>query len=104
MEIVHLKKIVEYQKQPENIRSRKVLGTWRDTVGTAKWTSFVDVRASYPSVSYTNGLYIFNIGGNKYRLISRIDFQRQAVSIAWVGDHTEYDRLCANDGERLRQL
>jgi mRNA interferase HigB len=48
--------------------------------------------------------HIFNIGGNKYRLICRIDFQRHGVLTLWVGTHAEYEVLCDDGGKRLQKL
>jgi mRNA interferase HigB len=85
--------IREFLTDPNTRDSAKPLKTWIDVVTQANWTSFVDVKASYATASYANGVYIFNIGGNKYRLICKIDFVRQEVSVDWIGTHKEYDRL-----------
>jgi mRNA interferase HigB len=50
------------------------------------------------------GRYVFDIGGNKYRLICRIDFVRHGILTLWVGTHVEYDELCKNDCKRLQLL
>lgn len=93
MNIRKRKLIHEFSTDPNTRNSAKPLRAWIDVVTQAKWTSFVDVKASYASASYTNDVYIFNIGGNKYRLICKIDFVRQEVSVDWIGTHKEYDRL-----------
>lgn len=36
---------------------------------------------------------VFNIKGNDYRLVTAIDYRRQAVFIKWVGNHSDYDKI-----------
>ena len=69
------------------------LRAWYDTVDNAVWTSLADVRNDYPSVDLVGDKLIFNIKGNKYRLICKIEFGRPGLYIKWVGTHAEYDRL-----------
>jgi mRNA interferase HigB len=93
MQIINLRLISKFSADPDTRRSKTPLKTWRDTVSTAAWTSLMDIKKSYPSVSYVNDQYVFNIGGNKFRLISKIDFGRQMVFITWIGTHADYDSL-----------
>ena len=44
---------------------------------------------------------IFNIGGNKYRLIVRVDYPTRNLYVRWIGTHAEYDRLSRKDLETL---
>lgn len=55
---------------------------------------FPDVRLSWPSADYAprTGTIIFDVGGNKYRVIARVDFEEQALVIEEVLMHAEYDR------------
>jgi mRNA-degrading endonuclease HigB of HigAB toxin-antitoxin module len=55
-------------------------------------------------VDIAYGRYVFNIGGNKHRLICRIDFVRHGVLTLWVGNHDEYDGLCDRGGAGLKKL
>ncbi len=85
--------------------SKTPLETWFDVASSARWASHDDVKAAYGrNVDLAHGRYVFNIGGNKYRLICRIDFVRHGVLTLWVGTHAEYDILCENAGERLKKL
>ncbi|PSL47621.1 mRNA interferase HigB [Chitinophaga niastensis] len=60
----------------------------------ADWSNFSDVKESFNTVDYIgNGLYVFDIGGNKYRLIARIVFRVRTVFIRFVGTHKEYDKV-----------
>jgi mRNA interferase HigB len=58
------------------------------------WSNFADVRQVFGSAdSVGNGLYVFNIGGNKYRLIGRIIFGARTVFIRFIGTHKAYDKV-----------
>ena len=61
---------------------------------TALWPYFPAVKETFPTTDYTlaTGTLIFNIGGNKYRLIARVDYEEQLLAIQTVLTHQEYDR------------
>jgi mRNA interferase HigB len=59
----------------------------------ADWSSPADVRRTYGSASFVGERVVVNIAGNKYRLITLIDYRRHGVLIRWVGTHQEYDRI-----------
>jgi mRNA interferase HigB len=60
----------------------------------ADWPQFPAVKQSFPATDYapTSGTLIFDIGGNKYRLIARVDFEEQILYIQSVLTHKEYER------------
>ncbi len=69
---------------------------WYKTIGHATWRSLHDVRRVYPNADAvrTRGgdtLTVFNIGGNKYRLIARVRYDYQLVNVRRVLTHVEYD-------------
>ena len=72
------------------------LRLWYKTAIHAEWNSLQDVRCDYPHADgvRTGGgdtLTVFNIGGNKYRLIVRIRYDYQLVNVRCVLTHAEYD-------------
>jgi len=70
------------------------LKAWFAEVSRANWRSMVDVKAVYRHVSVIDGeRVVFNIGGNKYRLVAKIWFAGQAVWGKFGGTHHEYDGL-----------
>lgn len=72
--------------------------SWHDVVAHASWISPSDVKQRYPSASFLNdNRVVFNIKGNKYRLIVDIDHARQRLFIRFVGTHAEYDRIDAKN-------
>ncbi len=68
------------------------LESWYRTMRTEVFTDFNDLRATFASADYVDGLTVFNIGGNKYRLIASIHYNRHKVYIRAVLTHEEYDR------------
>ncbi len=55
------------------------------------WHSWADVRAEFATASIVGNCIVFNIGGNKYRLITRVLYASQKVFILKVMTHAEYD-------------
>jgi mRNA interferase HigB len=70
------------------------LRAWFAEVQRARWTSMADVKERFPHASVVDReRVVFNIGGNKYRLVVKIWFPGQAVWVKFVGTHREYDDL-----------
>lgn len=71
------------------------LRQWYKTATHALWNNLADVRRTYPHAdgvaTKTGPLTVFNIGGNKYRLIARIRYDYQLVNVRHVLTHDEYD-------------
>lgn len=68
------------------------LQAWHKTARTAEWQTFADVRAMFPHADQVDRFTVFNIGGNKSRLITVIHFNRGKVYVRHVLTHKEYDR------------
>lgn len=58
---------------------------------TVSWRSWRDVKASFGSASIVGDCIVFNVGGNKYRLIIRVRYATQKVFVLKVMTHGEYD-------------
>jgi mRNA interferase HigB len=70
------------------------MADWYATVSNATWSNFAELRTTFNSADYvSNGKVIFDIGGNKYRIVALIGFRTQRVFILFVGTHAEYDRI-----------
>ncbi len=77
------------QRYPD---SRTAVDSWFHILETNQFDSFDALRKVFPSADKVGNLYVFNIGGNKYRLIASIHFNRQKVYIRHVLTHAEYDK------------
>lgn len=69
------------------------LRAWHTNVNskTVSWHSWSDVKNAFASASSVGNCVVFNIGGNKYRLVTRIFYRNQKVYVLRVMTHKEYD-------------
>jgi mRNA interferase HigB len=76
--------------------ARSQYEAWLDIVNRADWRSPEDVKASYPKASILKASrVVFNIEGNDYRLVTRVQYQAGALAIRFFGTHAEYDKIDA---------
>jgi mRNA interferase HigB len=74
--------------------ARAPLAAWFSELKKAKWPDTTEVKRRYPSASFVGrDRIVFNIKGNKYRLVVR--YRPPVVFIRFVGTHAEYDRIDA---------
>ena len=72
------------------------LKAWFKETEDAVWKNTNQLKKDYPSASILiNNRVVFNIKGNKYRLIVRINFNYQMVWIRFIGTHAQYDKIDA---------
>ena len=77
--------------------SEDQLKTWYKEASKAFWKSPTDIKQEYVKTSiFKGGRVVFDICGNRYRLVVDINYQRQWVFIRFIGTHTEYDKIDAN--------
>jgi mRNA interferase HigB len=74
------------------------LKAWFAEAEQADWRSPADIKASYRSASILRGgRVVFNIAGNKYRLVVVIKYATHLVYVRFVGTHEDYDNIDANE-------
>lgn len=97
MRIVSHRKLKLFYETPGREDSKVALERWYEIVESADWRSFADIKEDFASVdSVGNQHYVFNIKGNKYRLIVVVKFVMGYVFIRFVGTHEEYDKINAS--------
>jgi mRNA interferase HigB len=75
-------------------QAKEPLSAWYADARSADWASPTAVRRRYRSASILqNNRVVFNIAGNRYRLVVRINYHYRVVYIRFVGTHAEYDRV-----------
>jgi mRNA interferase HigB len=67
------------------------LREWYRTVKATDWTCFADVRLTYPRADLVGNKVIFDVGGNKHRLIVVIDYEGHKVFVRHVLNHKDYE-------------
>lgn len=74
--------------------AKQALLSWYDETDAAEWRSPNDLKAHYRSASVvTEKRVVFNIHGNKYRLIVDIEFRLKIVFVVWFGSHKQDDQI-----------
>ena len=96
MRIIAKKTLAKYwEKEP---LAKSSLEQWYKSVEKAQWSNPNDLKAQFGNASIIdNTRVIFNIHGNKYRLIVDIEYRYYAVFIAWIGTHSEYNKIDAHN-------
>jgi len=72
--------------------AENALDTWYRAAKTAVWRNLVDVQRVYPHADLVGECTVFNVHGNRYRLIGKIDYRYRTVYIRKILTHKEYDR------------
>jgi len=67
------------------------MAEWRDAVRVADWSNFADVRLTFNHADVYHDCVIFDVGGNKYRIIAKVRYQKHLIFIRAVLTHEEYD-------------
>jgi mRNA interferase HigB len=74
--------------------ARVALFAWYHELVISEFKSFNDLKKVYGNVSLvSDDRVVFNIMGNKYRLVVRMVFEFKAIQIKWFGTHSEYDKI-----------
>ena len=94
MRILTKKRLREYWET--NPQAEQPLKRWYGYVRKAQRASPNDIKRDYRTADILPGnRVVFNIGGNNYRLIVKIEYQFQDVYVRFIGTHAEYDKVNA---------
>jgi mRNA interferase HigB len=90
MHVISRKALRQFWEQHPDAEAPLV--RWFKIVQQTDFGSFAELGATFPSADRVGDLIVFNIGGNKYRLITSIHFNRAKVYVRHILTHAEYDR------------
>ena len=91
MELRKRKILIDYQQKHAD--SRVPLNNWMNLIRLAKWKTPQDIKNAINSVDFLSGnQVIFNIGGNKHRLVVVVVYTAETVVVNWIGTHAEYSK------------
>jgi mRNA interferase HigB len=88
--IISRKALIQFWEKHSD--SQTSLTRWFKIVQKTDFHSFAELRTVFPSADMVDKWIVFNISGNKYRLIASVHFNRNKVYIRYVLTHAEYDR------------
>lgn len=94
MRVISRKILREFwEKHPD---ARQPLQTWYADVKHSTWTNPADKKNIYQNASFLGkNRIVFNVKGNKYRIVIVVQYQYEVVYIRFIGTHKEYDRINA---------
>lgn len=78
-----------WEKHPD---AKTSLESWYAVVRMADWKTPPELKQVYPSADLVGRRTVFNIAGNKYRLIARVNYQTRRVFVLYILTHAEYDK------------
>lgn len=94
MRVINVEKLSAFQKQYAEARSRSA--AWFDFVCKAQWNLPQDVQRDFgDDAVIPNSRAVFNIKGNKYRVVVAINYHMKIVDIRFAGTHREYNKIDA---------
>lgn len=94
MHIISLKRLREFWECHAD--AKEALQAWHAEAEEAEWKSFAEIKAHYNSADLlTSNRVVFDIKGNRYRLIVKIHYNAGRIFIRFVGTHAEYDKINA---------
>jgi mRNA interferase HigB len=77
-------------------QAEQPLRAWYAAAKEARWRTTADVKATIRSADFLKGnRIVFNVAGNKYRLVVKLIYEKQRVYIRFIGTHAEYDKIDA---------
>lgn len=96
MRIIATRPLRDFYHQPARESARHVIETWIAMARAARWQSTIDVKQVFPQTDFlSGGRAIFDLGGNKFRLVVKINYRAQIIFIRFIGTHAQYDRIDA---------
>jgi len=92
--IIARRTLREFWEGPGHQDSEQPLRAWFAEASKADWATPADIKRQHRNASFVgNSRVVFNIGGNKYRLVVAIKYASRILFIRFVGAHADYDRI-----------
>jgi mRNA interferase HigB len=90
MHVITRSRLVEFWDRHASAKTGLLL--WYKLTSTAEWQNLVELNQVFPAADLVGNFTVFNIGGNKYRLIALVDYTYQKVFIRHILTHADYDK------------
>lgn len=97
MRVIAIRTLREFWQRPGNGNSERPLRAWYREAKAATWHSPADIKRLYASASILGGSrVVFNIAGNKFRLVVKVNYTYGIIYVRFVGTHRQYDQIDAD--------
>jgi len=94
MRVIAKSTLVRFWPQSAHQDAEIALRSWHDAVSRSNWKSPSELKAQFGNASICgNNRVVFNIGGNKYRLVVEMQYQAGIAWVKFVGTHAQYDKI-----------
>jgi mRNA interferase HigB len=94
MRVIAKSTLVNFWSQAGRADSKGALQSWHDEALKADWLTPQDIKDQYSSASICgNNRVVFNIAGNKYRLVVEMQYRAGIAWVKFVGTHAQYDQI-----------
>ena len=94
MRVIAKSTLKKFWERPGCAAARGPLYSWYEEAIKAKWRRPKDIKDQYANASICgHSRVVFNVGGNKYRLVVEVQYQAGIVWVKFVGTHAQYDRI-----------
>ncbi len=94
MRVVAKSTLIKYWMRPESTDSKGALQSWFDEASKANWLTPHDIKDQYRNASLCgNNRVVFNIAGNKYRLVVEMQYRAGIAWVKFIGTHAQYDQI-----------
>lgn len=94
MRVIAKSTLKKFWERPDYRDAQGSLESWHQEAVAAAWTSPQAIKVQYRNASICgNNRVVFNIGGNKYRLVVEVQYRAGIVWVKFVGTHAQYDKI-----------
>ncbi len=94
MRVIAKSSLVRFWSQPGCSDAKSALQSWHDEAQKADWQTPQNIKDHYGSASICgNNRVVFNIAGNKYRLVVEMQYQAGIAWVKFIGTHAQYDQI-----------
>ena len=94
MRVIAKSTLRKFWQQPQYTDAKGPLESWYDEATQAYWSSLQEIKAQYRNASIcSNHRVVFNIGGNKYRLVVEMQYRAGIAWVKFIGTHVRYDEI-----------
>ena len=98
MRIISRRTLREFWEKPGRGDAEQPLKAWFREASRADWATPAQVKADFRSASIVgDSRVIFNVAGNKYRLVVKMNYPYRIVYVRFIGTHREYDRISVEE-------